>query len=299
MEEQTLSARNIAKWGSFQTVESREFSYLLDPGPFGDGTETARQHGFQSIWGQLKQIAEQNGFEILDRPKNPFRESLNTREYFDTADFALRNKGFLIRVATDYAKGKPKNKSTLVVKENSSDDFNRVFQSKLEFGEAFSGETGIEENVFLNRDRRLENSLEVAKKIKLDSNALGKRTLGDFGNVIPQLLELGLADSSSLTRHMTYSYDVKPGHVVLTPSFKARIKLEIWTRKQNADPFIGDLSFEVMTENYDDMADVHTQAERFSAKVLGQHGGNFAFPNAARWGGSKTRLLLNLPDKEA
>ena len=291
-----LFSRNLSKWGSLQRVESREFSYLLVPAPFADGAQKSRHRGFQDVWGQMKTAAEQNGFDIIDRQDNPFAESLNTREYFDTPDFALRNKGFLIRVATDYVDGDPKNTCTMVVKESSADDFQRVFQSTLEIDPSFTGVTGIEENVYINRAFELDNSLEIAKKVTLEPGTLGDRTLGDFGKVIPQLLEQGLPAATALSRHMTYSYDVKPGHVVLTPSCKARIKLELWTREPNAHPFVGDLSFEVMTDPYDDMADVHTQAEQFSLTVLGQHCREIAFSDAARWGGSKTRLLLGLPD---
>jgi hypothetical protein len=51
-----------------------------------------------------------------------------------------------------------------------------------------------------------------------------------------------------------------------------------------------------MTDRYDDMAEVHTQAEQFSLSVLGQHCTAIAFPDAVRWGGSKTRMLLGLSD---
>lgn len=299
MKNQPLFTQNLSKWGSLQLVDSREFSYLLDPAPFADGAKNSRHHGFKNVWGQMKSAAEQNGFKIKKRKTKPFAESLNTREYFDTPDFALWRKGFLIRVATDYVDDHPEDRCTLVVKENSADDFQRVLQSGLEINKPYTGETGIEENVFIDRESKLDNSLEMAKKINLEPSALGDRTLGDFGKIIPQLLELGLPTDRPLAQHMTYSYDVKPGHVVLTPSLKARIKLELWTRDQNVNPFVGDLSFEVMTDHYDDMAEVHTQAEQFSSSVLGQHCTAIALPDAARWGGSKTRMLLGLSDNAA
>ena len=242
----------------------------------------------------MKSAAEKNDFKITDRKNNSFTESLNTREYFDTPDFALRNKGFLIRVATDYIDGHPEDRCTLVVKEISTDDFRRVFQSKLEINKPYTGETVVEENVFINRESKLDNSLEIAKKITIEPAALGDRSLGDFGKIIPRLLGLGLPVDIPLAQHMTYSYDVKPGYVVLTPSLKARLKLEIWTREQDANPFVGDLSCEVMTDHYDDMADAHTKAEQFSLTVLGRHCTAIAFPDVARWGGSKTRMLLGL-----
>ena len=294
MKNQPLFTRNLSKWGSLQKVESREFSYLLDPSPFTDGSKEARNRGFQDVWGQMKSAAEKNDFKITDRKNNSFTESLNTREYFDTPDFALRNKGFLIRVATDYIDGHPEDRCTLVVKEISTDDFRRVFQSKLEINKPYTGETVVEENVFINRESKLDNSLEIAKKITIEPAALGDRSLGDFGKIIPRLLGLGLPVDIPLAQHMTYSYDVKPGYVVLTPSLKARLKLEIWTREQDANPFVGDLSCEVMTDHYDDMADAHTKAEQFSLTVLGRHCTAIAFPDVARWGGSKTRMLLGL-----
>ncbi len=296
MEQQPLFARNISKWGSLQKIESREFSYLLNPEPFGDGGQEARLKGFRDIWGQLKAVAGQGGFEIVDRSQNPFDESLNTRAYFDTPDFALRHKGFLIRVSTDYVDGKPEDRCTLVVKENSADDFQQVFQSKLAFSDAYNGKTEIEENVFLTKDLMLDNSLEISKKIILDTVGLGNRRLGDFGKILPRLLELGLSGDTELTCYKTYSYDVKPGRVVLSQGVQAAIKLELWTQEFGAVPFVGDLSFTLETDNYDDMNETHAKAEAFSINVLGHHGSTFAFPNAARWGGSKTRMLLNLPE---
>jgi len=295
MGKKQLFARNISTWGSLRKIESREFSYLLDPGLFGDGAEGARLKGFHDVWSQLKTSAKKNGFDIKDRKKDQFKEALNTREYYDTPDFALRNKGFLIRVSTDYIDGKPKGRCTLVVKENSADEFKRVFRSKLAFRKKYAGKTEIEENVFLDADLNLDNSLEVAKKITLNKGALGNRSLGDFGNIIPHLLKLGLPDDAPLICHKTYSYDVKPGRINFTPQSNAVIKLELWTKESGAVPFVGDLSFTVMTDHYDDMVDVHNKAEQFSVNVLGRHGAAFAFSDAARWGGSKTRMLLGLP----
>ena len=88
---------------------------------------------------------------------------------------------------------------------------------------------------------------------------------------------------------------IKLGKVKLGKDTKAKIDLEVWLRNKGELPFVGEISYTVDTKDYAGMAAVHAKSESFLKKVIGQIGREIGFPDAAKWGGSKTRMLLNLP----
>ena len=292
---QPLFARHIAKWGSLQKVGGREYKFLVNPKLFSDGGKKDRKKRYRIIWEKLKKSAQEHGFKIKDRKKKPYKESKRTREYFDTADFKLRKQGYVIRISTKYKKNKPKYPFTLTVKEGSRRDFHRVLNSTISFSGTHKGKTEIEENVSFAPDGGLRSSLEISKKIKLEPDDLGDMTLGDFGKVVPRLLKLGIPAQTKLRRHSAYSMKIKLGKVTLGDGVKAGIELEVWLKNKGELPFVGEISYTVETDDYAGTAATHIQAEKFMKSVIGQVGRDIGFPNGTKWGGSKTRMLLNLP----
>ena len=101
---QPLFARHIAKWGSLQKVGGREYKFLLNPKLFSDGGKNDRKEKYEIIWEKVKAAAQEQGFKVKDRKKKPYKESKRTRAYFDTADFQLRKKGYIIRISTKLRK---------------------------------------------------------------------------------------------------------------------------------------------------------------------------------------------------
>ena len=293
--DQKLFAQHIAKWGSMQKVGGREFKLLIDPKRFSDGGKKDRKKKYKIIWKKLKTVAKDQGFKVKGRKKKKYKESKRTREYFDTADFQLRKKGYVVRISTKYKKKEPQHPFTLTVKEGSRRDFKRVLNSTLSFSGAHDGKTEIEENVSFGPDGRLRSSLEKSKKIKLEPEELGKMTLGDFGKVVPRLLKLGLPAETKLIRHTAYSMKIKLGKLKLGDGEKAKLDLEVWLKNRGELPFVGEISYTVDTEDYAGMAGVQAKSEAFMKTVIGKLGKEIGFQNAAKWGGSKTRMLLNLP----
>jgi hypothetical protein len=293
--DQMLSDQHIAKWGSMQKVGGREFKFLIDPKWFSDGGKKDRKKKYKIIWKKLKAAAKDQDFKIKGRKKKKYKEKKRTREYFDTADFQLRKKGYVVRISTNYKKKEPQHPFTLTVKEGSRRDFKRVLNSTLSFSGAHDGKTEIEENISFGPDGRLRSSLEISKKIKLEPEELGKMTLGDFGKVVPRLLKLGLPAETKLIRHTAYSMKIKLGKVKFGDGVKAKLDLEVWLKNRGELPFVGEISYTVDTEDYAGMAGVHAKSEAFMKTVIGKIGKEIGFQNAAKWGGSKTRMLLNLP----
>ena len=292
---QLLFERQIAKWGSMQKVGGREFKFLIDPKWFSDGGKKDRKKKYKVIWGKLMAAAEDQGFKVKGRKKKLYKESKRTREYFDTADFQLRKKGYVIRISTKYKKKKPKYPFMLTVKEGSRRDLKRVLNSTLSFSGAHEGKSEIEENISFAPDGGLRSSLEISKKIKLEPEELGQMTLGDFGKVVPRLLKLGLPADTKLIRHTAYSMKIKLGKVELGDDTKAKIDLEVWLRNKGELPFVGEVSYTVDTDDYAGMTAVQAKSEAFMKKVIGKIGKEIGFQGGAKWGGSKTRMLLNLP----
>ena len=94
-------------------VEGREYKFLIDPAKTSPDMAAA----FKDLWGRIKR-SRPSGTDSRsnEKEKNPLAIELSTKEYFDTTDQALWNKGYLIRITTRYKDGKPERHVDVTVK---------------------------------------------------------------------------------------------------------------------------------------------------------------------------------------
>ncbi len=128
-EDKPLYARFIEKYPApkLSDVNSREYKFLIDPAKIGEAPEEA----LKTLWGQIKAAAAKRGFTVTEREKNSLRVYLSTKEYLDTADQALWQKGYLIRLSTKFKEGKPDKSVGVTVKAICPDDVERAVATPL------------------------------------------------------------------------------------------------------------------------------------------------------------------------
>lgn len=285
-----LWERNVAKWQPLRRITSREFKFLVDPKYFATG----REAGFKAVWEKVKAAATQNGFTITDGKKG-LKETLSIKEYFDTPDFKLRKAGFVIRVTTKTAKGKPVYPFKLTVKELSPDNLYRILGSKLEVAKGYKIKPEIEENISISTDGSLNGYIESAWALKLKPEDIGARNLRDFGKFFPTLLTEGLPADTRLEPKRAFGYKVVPGTLHLDGGVDVDVEMEGWAAAADSAIYLGEVSFSLETPDYYAMAKVHAAAERFLQSCLGRDAAELKLANGERWAGSKVRFLLNLP----
>ena len=109
-----LYTQTIAKYPApkLEGVGGREYKFLIDPAKAKGTPEEA----FKAIWTQVKAAAAKTGFTVTEKEKNPLKIEMSTKEYFDTPDQALWNKGYLVRITTKYKDGKADETVAVTVK---------------------------------------------------------------------------------------------------------------------------------------------------------------------------------------
>ena len=286
-----LWERNLAKWQPLRQIASREFKFLVDPKHFSGG----REAGFRAVWEKVKDAAAKNGFKITDGKKG-LKQAVSTKEYFDTPDFKLRKAGYVIRVSTKYADGKPVYPFTLTVKEMSPDNLYRILGSKLAIAKGYKAEAGNEENISISANGALNGYIESAWGVKLKPEEIGARTVGDFGKIFPALLAAGLPADTKLEAKTAFGYKVVPGTLHLDGGVDVDIEMEGWAAAADGAIYLGEVSFSLETPDYYAMAKTHASAERFLQLCLGRDAAELKLANGERWAGSKVLFLLNLPN---
>lgn len=286
-----LWERNVAKWQPLRQIASREFKFLVDPQHFAAG----REAGFKAVWEKVKVAAAKNGFKVSDSKKG-LREAFSTKEYFDTPDFKLRKAGYVIRISTKYAEGKPAFPFTLTVKEMSPDNLYRILGSKLETAKGYKVQAGNEENISISANGALNGYIESAWEVKLKPEEVGAKTLGDFGKIFPALLAAGLPADTKLQPKTAFGYKVVPGTLHLDGGVDVDIEMEGWAASADSAIYLGEVSFSLETPDYYAMGETHASAERFLQICLGRDAADLKLANGERWAGSKVLFLLNLPN---
>lgn len=286
-----LWERNVVKWRPLREIVSREFKFLVDPKFFAGG----REAGFKAVWEKVKAAAAKEGFTLTDGKKG-LKEAASTKEYFDTPDFKLRKAGYIIRVSTKYAEGKPVYPFTMTVKELSPDNLYRILGSKLAIAKGYKVVSGNEENISISADGSLNGYIESAWEVKLKPEDIGARTVGDFGKIFPALLDAGLPADTKLQPKGAFAYKVVPGTLHLDGGVDVEIEMEGWAATADGPIYLGEVSFSLETPDYYAMAKTHASAERFLQVCLGKDAAELKLANGERWAGSKVLFLLNLPN---
>jgi hypothetical protein len=125
--------------------------------------------------------------------------------------------------------------------------------------------------------------------------ALGKRSLGDFGKFMPELLTLGLPAETPLTGRMAYAYRVRPGAVVLPGIEPCGISMEAWSATEGGPPFLYDFSFGYEGTDFYALGATHAAGEQFMREMFKGELAGLGGPDGDRWGGSKVRKMMNRP----
>ena len=85
--------------GANRPVTSHEYKLMLNVDRFDD-----RERGSGTFWSLVRFLAERHGGEIVERQNEVKRRRT---WYLDTAGFALRLRGFILRVREEYNEKKP------------------------------------------------------------------------------------------------------------------------------------------------------------------------------------------------
>jgi len=286
-----LYARTIAKYPApkLQNVGGREYKFLLDPSK----TKGTPEEAFKDLWGQVKAGAAKWGFTVTEKEKNPLKIEISTKEYFDTPDQALWNKGYLVRITTKYKDGKPEETVSVTVKA-IQDDALATLATPLAVVD-LKTKTEAEGNVGPGPGGALVEVIEKGSSFSVKPAELGAMTLGDFGKFMPELLKLGLPGTTKLTGTKAWSYRVRPGAVVLPGTEPCGVSMEGWAATEGGAPTLYDFSFGYGDLDFYAVAETHAVGERFLVKVLQGEMAKVAMPDGEKFGGSKVRKLMNRP----
>ncbi len=291
-EDKPLYARLIEKYPApkLRDVNSREYKFLIDPAKIGEAPEEA----LKTLWGQIKAAAAKRGFTVTEREKNPLQVNLSTKEYLDTADQALWQKGYLIRLSTKFKEGKPDKSVGVTVKAICPDDVERVVATPLAV-KGVETQAECQENVGMGVDGRLNGYVEKGVSFTLRRDELAAMTLGDFGRYMPELLGLGLPPGTRLISNKAYSYRMRPGFVVLPGTEPCGISMEGWALQEGGKTFLYDFSYGYEDLDYYESGKIHAAGEAFINQVLHDELGKLALPDSGKWGGSKVRVFMKRP----
>lgn len=286
-----LHARTIARYPApkLEDVGGREYKFLIDP----DKAKGTPEEAFKAVWTQVKAAAAKRGFTVTEKEKNPLKLEMSTKEYFDTPEQALWNKGYLVRITTKYKDGKP-DESVGVTVKSVMDDALKTLATPLAVVD-LKTKTEAEGNVGPSPDGGLVEIIEKGSTFSVKPADLGERTLADFGKYMPELLKLGLPATTKLVGTKAWSYRVRPGAVILPGTEPCGVSMEGWAAKEGGAPYLYDFSYGYGDVDFYAVAETHAAGEQFLLKVVMGELGSLGMPDGAKWGGSKVRKLMNRP----
>ena len=287
--EKALYVKTIEKYPApkLQDVGGREYKVLFDAAK----TNSEMSVAFKDLWGQVKSAAGKRGFTVTEKDKDPLAIEYSTKEYFDTADQALWNKGFIVRVTTRYKDGKPGATVAVTVKSVFEDALKTLAVPLTVVG-VDKVKTEAEENVGFGPEGVLRGYVEKGSTFSVPVASLGKFALADFGKYMPELLKVGLAPDAALISTKAHSYRIRPGAVVLPGTEPCGVSMEAWTTAQGGAPYLYDFSFGYGDLDFYAIANIHAAGEQFMIKVIKEDMSAVIAADSGKWGGSKVRQLF-------
>jgi hypothetical protein len=283
-----LFEKNMTDFKSnISKVESRSYKFLANPEPGKDAEALV-----ESLLGKLKDVAKKEGFEFVERKKGPdWRYS--EKRYLDTPGLDLYKKGYVVRETYRFKKGEgpDADKFVLTVKEMSPNDFMRLVNSRLGPVPGSDSLVKFEENISLKEEGSLQSYFESAIGSKVSNSELASRTLGDYGKLYPELLNLGLDASTQLVPATGYSVQLKFGGFKLADGTVADGDIEVWTEGPGGKPWVAEIAFD--GAGYDATVEHMKAEEDFFAKVFAGDMKGLALTNGYAYMGSKVRTLFD------
>jgi len=271
-------------------VRAREYKFLISPQRIQPTPEAT----LREVWHRVQASAARHGFTVTEKPVDPMKIETSTKAYLDTRDQALWSRGYIIRVTTQEADGKPDALASVTVKAIHPDP-SRTLATPLAVVGAGKVRLGAEENIGFGPDGQLGDYLEKGASFSVPAGSLAGSTLGDVGRYLPELLRLGLPADTVLMRKPVRSYQVKPGTLVLGGGKPIAITMEGWSTSEGGPPVAYDVSFGYSSAQAFGTSEADRAARRFMVEVL--HGADAGLWSADndRWGGSKVRWLMDRP----
>ncbi len=165
--------RELARSFTPRPLDSIEFKLLLDPQHLVD-------EGVDRFWDVIQDAADTAGLDTRKEDDDPKRRVL---EYLDTKDFALKERGYILRSRTA-GKAKP----VLALKFRNED---RARVAGADVHSDLDGEGKFEKDVTPRKDL-------YAKSYKVKLKDLPDEDLKEFAKVFPPLGELGISPLAHL-----------------------------------------------------------------------------------------------------
>lgn len=282
--------QNLSQWkGQVKEITGREYKFLVAPEKVNADVTKA----FKEIWDQAKDVAATLNIRMTENKKDPFALAPTIKTYFDTPDFALWQKGFLIRVTTNYQRGYPASPLRVSVK-GINGSFSKVLATKLE-AKGVKSSSNAEDNIGIGKGGQLVSYVDKAVNFSLTRGELGQMNLADFGAYVPELLKLGLPADTKLTAYVAYGVRCRPGQMELPGLDKPlSVSMEAWSRTEGGAPFVYDFSFGY-DGDFTKQIEAHKAGEKLMQALYAQLGEKLAMKDVHKWIGSKVRVLLNKP----
>lgn len=216
--------------------------------------------------------------------------------YYDTADRALRQKGYVVREVYPRKKNGEigPEKFTLTVKEVAGEDLGRLARSSLADAPGRKGKTKLEENISLDGAGGLQSYFEVTLKAKGEAGGLGRRALGDYAARYPALAESGLPPETALMPVTAHSLERKIGTFQLPGKLVMTVSVEGWALTRTGVPILLCAEADLAEDpGYGAGSGPLRAAEDFFLQVFGAGLRDIAMPGGAAYAGSKLRILLD------
>lgn len=282
-----LYQQNLTQWKQqVQEITGREYKFLVAADKVNADASTA----CKQIWDQVKAVAEPLKITMTEKKKEPFVASASVKTYYDTANLALWNKGYLIRVSASDKAGKPVKVSV----KSINGTFDKVLAAPLK-AKGVKSKVNIEDNIGIGKDGKLVSYLDKAVNFSVMPAELGAMNLENFATYVPELLELGLPDDTKLVAHAAYDMRCRPGHIELPGlADSVEISMEGWSRTEGGKPFVYDFSFGY-NGDFTKQVEAHKSGEQLMKTLQTKLGGNLAMEDVHKWIGSKVRVFLNQP----
>ena len=208
-------------------LTSSEYKLLLNPEYFDD-----YKQGFEDYWSIIQEVAAEQNIPILESDK-PLTLGLRHVGFFDTQNFDLRKKGYVIRRRIALKKGERKLGVEYCLKYRSADPQN-VTTADVTIAEGYTPkdddivlESDIVYNSILNQ--KTETVFSVQNSIELNDNP--PMTIGEFAKIYPVLstLEISLDEELLLvTGAESVEYKVKLGKLDFGDELYGKMSMSVW-----------------------------------------------------------------------
>ena len=249
----TAPSSAISDGHPLDEIHYREYKILLRPERF-----TSRQ-AFHDFWKLARRAAKELGVGVVNNPEadgNFVREVL----FYDTADFDLYNRSFILRQRTFYDNGWPCADHELVLKFRHAE---AKVAAAVDVRPRLGGDAKIkfkEELLLLRRDlggmrSMFSHGVElISPRIVLD------RGLADIANVFPALhalevkadARMALVNSVAVEELETVLGELDFGH-----DLAAKATVAVWRNRATEASLVGEFSFQCKFHRY---KDVHKKA---------------------------------------